>query len=179
MLVLLTGPVGGGKTTTALALRDELRRRGHRPAVVDVDLLYLMADDGQPAFSSAETWRIAYRSAAALADLFFDSGLSVVIVEAGFFTEEERAWLCDHLRSDALRKYVTLDLSFEETLRRVTADPSDDRVATRNPAVLRWHYDRFVEARAFLSETTAIFDAEHLTPPELAVRIRAALVSSR
>lgn len=75
-------------------------------------------------------------------------------------------------------KFVTLEVSFEETLRRVTVDPSVDRVATRNPEVLRWHHDQFTNALPFLRATSATFDANNVSPDELAMRISRTLQES-
>ena len=46
-LVVITGPVGGGKSTTAVVLASQLRERGLTVAVVDLDDVYLMASQRQ------------------------------------------------------------------------------------------------------------------------------------
>lgn len=48
LLIVVTGPVGGGKSTVAAA---------HRPtAVIDLDLVYLMARQGED-YGEAATWQ--------------------------------------------------------------------------------------------------------------------------
>lgn len=85
MLVAVTGPVGGGKSTVALALADSFRDSRRRGAVVDLDLVYGMARqvDG---YGEDNIWRAAQRGAAALADAFFTEGMKVVVVDGEFFT---------------------------------------------------------------------------------------------
>jgi shikimate kinase len=174
-LILLTGPVGGGKTTTSLALGEQLRANGRKTAVIDLDVLYPMAQQTEPRYADIGTWKTVRRAAAALAESFFASGMDVVIVEGGFFDEDECMWLREHLTTEATVTLVTLNVSWEETLRRVEADTSADRVATRNPDVLRWHHDRFVEALPFLRGRGTVLDGEHDTAQGVANSIVAAL----
>ena len=117
LLVVLTGPVGGGKSTVALALATRLRASGHPTAVIDLDLVYCMARQ-RDGFADEDTWRTARRGAAVLADAFFDSGAGVVVVEGGFFTREECEGLADHLTSNARMSVVTLNVSFDQALHR-------------------------------------------------------------
>jgi len=167
-LILLTGPVGGGKTTTSVALAEHLRGSGRPTAVIDLDVLYPMAQQTDPRYADLETWKIVYRSAAALAEAFFASVMEIVVVEGGFFTRDERAWVSDHLTSNPRITSMALNVSWEETCRRVDADPSADRVATRRPRVLRRHHDRFTEALPFLREAGTVIDADHKTAQEIA-----------
>ena len=123
LLVVLTGPVGGGKSAVALALATRLRASGHPTAVIDLDLVYCMARQ-RDGFADEETWRTARRGAAVLADEFFDSGAKVVVVEGGFFTQEECDGLCDHIASGRRLRLVTLNVSFERALHRAQSDPN-------------------------------------------------------
>src|SRR5438270_7523984 len=148
-LVLLTGPVGGGKTTTSLAVGARLRAHGLTTVVVDLDDMYRMVRQDEPMYTDMATWRLAYRSAAAIANACFTSGVAVVIVEGSFTNEEELGWLTDHVRTPCETVVVALDLSWEQTLRRVETDPSSDRVASRDPSTLRWLYEQFEKGRPF------------------------------
>lgn len=167
LLVLLTGPVGGGKSTVALALADHLRQSGRAAAVIDLDLVYCMARqvDG---FGEADTWQTARRGAAALADAFFASGLEVVVIEGGFFSEEECEELRDHLVSSVHERLVTLDVSYGEALRRAQGDPDPTRVVSRDPQVLQRLHTQFVSALPFLKASSFVVEADRLTPQELA-----------
>jgi thymidylate kinase len=167
LLVLLTGPVGGGKSTVALALADHLRQSGRASAVIDLDLVYCMARQAD-GFGEANTWQTARRGAAALADAFFAGGLEVVVVEGGFFSEEECKGLRDHLASSVRERVVTLDVSYGEALRRAQGDPDPTRVGTRDPQVLQRHHTQFVSALPFLNASSLVVEADRLTPQELA-----------
>jgi len=160
-IILLTGPVGGGKTTTAVALAGELRASGRRTAVIDLDLLYPMAGQGEPRYTDPATWRAVYRGAAGLAEGFIASGIDVVIVEGGFLTVDEIGWFRDGLTTDRPVRLVALDLSWDETRRRVDADASADRGVTRDERVLRWHYGQFTAALPFLHANGVVVDGEN------------------
>ena len=63
-LIVITGPVGGGKSTTSVALAACLRSRGLRTAVVDLDDVYCMALQGND-FAEEDTWSAARRACGA------------------------------------------------------------------------------------------------------------------
>ena len=157
LLVVLTGPVGGGKSAVALALATRLRASGHPTAVIDLDLVYCMARQ-RDGFADEETWRTARRGAAVLADEFFDSGAKVVVVEGGFFTQEECDGLCDHIASGRRLRLVTLNVSFERALHRAQSDPN---IFSRTGVS--------AEARLpFLWANSLVLDADRPSPVELA-----------
>lgn len=177
-IVLLTGPVGGGKTTTSVALAEQLRARDRPTGVIDLDVLYPMAQQTEPRYADIATWRIVYRSAAVLAETFFESGLEIVVVEGGFFSAEEHGWLCDYLRSDLAVLLFALDVSWDETLRRVRGDPNRYRVGPPNSAVVRWHYDAFARSRPWLRDMGVVVAADKRTPEELARTIADAVLAA-
>jgi shikimate kinase len=164
MLVILTGPVGGGKSTTALALAEQFRARRQTAAVIDLDVVYCMARqvDG---FGEMNIWATARHAAAALADAFFRDGLHIVIVEGEFFSQDELDALCVHLTTPAERHFVTLEVSFEQALHRVAGDPS--RGLSRDPDFLGWLHAQFVQALPFLRASSLVVDADQRSPHEL------------
>jgi len=87
LLIVITGPVGGGKSSTAVALASELRRSQAEVAVIDLDLVYGFVR--QTGFGDEVAWNRARVGAAALTNAMFSSGMSVVIVEGEFFTPQE------------------------------------------------------------------------------------------
>ncbi len=167
LLVVLTGPVGGGKSTVALALATQLRAYGHPTAVIDLDLVYRMARQ-RDGFADEKTWRAARRGAAVLTDAFFECGARVVVVEGGFFTQEEFDGLRDHVASSARLRFVTLKVSFEQALHRAKSDPNTSRVVSRDAEVLRLLHEQFAEALPFLRASSLVVDADQLSPIELA-----------
>ena len=86
-LIVITGPVGGGKSTTAVSLAACLRNRGMTTAVVDLDHLYRMGRQHPDKWDEPEISLAALRASGALADSFFASGLDAVVVEGEVFTE--------------------------------------------------------------------------------------------
>src|SRR4051794_11316488 len=87
-MIVITGPVGGGKSSTGMALAHSLQRRNRLVAVIDLDQVYGFVR--QPGDADDEAaWQRARAGAAALSNAFFDSGVSVVVVEGEFFTSED------------------------------------------------------------------------------------------
>jgi thymidylate kinase len=170
LLIVLTGPVGGGKSTVASALAERFREIGHPAAVIDLDVVYCMArqSDG---FDNEDIWSAARRGTAALADVFFDNGMSVVVVEGGFFTLSELDGLRNHVTSGSCLRFVTLDVSSKETLRRAQSDPSSDRTVSRSVEVQQRLYAQFAQARPFLQANSLMIDANILSPIDLAQSI--------
>ncbi len=165
--MLLTGPVGSGKSTAALALADHLRAAGRSTAVIDLDLVYCMTRQ-RGGFGEADVWRTARRGAAALVDAFFACGLEVVVVEGGFFESTECNALRDYLVTRADAKFVTLNVSYEEALQRVQSDPDPTRVVSRNPDVLQRLHTEFVRALPWLRSSSSVIEADRMTPQEIA-----------
>ena len=167
LMMLLTGPVGAGKSTVALAIADRFREIGSSAAVIDLDLVYRMARQ-RDGFDEIDVWRMARRGAAAIADVFFTSGLEAVVVEGGIFSQEAHDDLREHLSSAVQGMFITLDVSYEETLSRTQEDPSPGRVTTRDPKTLQRLYGEFEAALPFLRESSLVVGAGRRTPSELA-----------
>ena len=175
-LIVLTGPVGGGKTTVAIALAERFRTIGRETAVIDLDLVYRMARQ-RDGFANEDVWRTARRGAAALADTFFDSGMSVVIVEGGFFNHEEFHGLQDHITASVRSRLVTLNVSSDQALRRAQSDPSPDRTVSRDPEVQQRLHAQFTESLPFLRAHSLMIDANHIAPVDLARSIAESVLS--
>jgi len=171
-LVVITGPVGGGKSTVALALAEHLRRTGRTAAVIDLDLVYCMARQGDD-YGEDYTWATARRGAAALADAFFADGLDAVVIEGEFFTPDEFATLREALATPAGWTFVTLEASYEQALVRVAGDPT--RGMSRDADFLRRLHEQFQRALPYLRASSLVVDADSRTPDELAKEISSAL----
>ena len=174
LLVLLTGPVGAGKSTTALALAGHLRKVGRSVAVIDLDQVYCMVRQLE-GFSEAAGWDAARRGAAALADSFFASGLDVVIVEGEFFTPDECRQLRDHLDSEPEEICFTLMVSYEQVLQRAQGDLT--RGASRDPKFLKWLHDNFVIAIPYLEKVSVLVQADHPSSEDVAAFIAEAVLA--
>jgi shikimate kinase len=178
ILVVLTGPVGAGKSTTAAALAAHLRGLGLRTAHIDLDLIYCMARQ-RDGFGDEDIWKLARCGAAALADAFFRADARAVVVEGGFFTLGERDELVDCLSTDARVVAVTLQASFDCVARRVQADPDPGRVASRNPAILRKLHSEYVSARPYLTKNSAVVDTDDLSIGDVVDQIARFVVDGR
>jgi shikimate kinase len=174
LLVVITGPVGGGKSTVALALADLLHEAGRSTAAIDLDLVYCMGRQ-TTSFGEVNTWTTARRGAAALADAFFAEGIHVVIVEGEFFTQGELDALRNHLLTPVQHRFVTLEASYEQALRRVSGDAS--RGMSRDPQFLKRLHAQFLEALPFLRACSLVVDTDQQTAAELAKTIRDAVLS--
>lgn len=166
ILVVLTGPVGGGKSSVALAVATRLKAWGCPAAGIDLDVVYRMVRQDND-YADEETWRTARRGAAALADVFFDDGARLVLVEGGFFTEDECDELRSHMTSRPVFRLAALNISFEEALRRAQGDPDPGRVVTRDPNTLRALHAEFTDALPFLEDRGLAVDADGSFPDEL------------
>jgi shikimate kinase len=148
-LVVITGPVGVGKSTAANVSARQLRATGLSVACVDLDQLYCMARQ-QDGFDDEGTWRIARQTAAHLCDHFFQCVASVVIVEGGFLKKEEQDELVDGLNAKPHIHFITLHASYETVQTRVMADADPGRVASKIPSILRRLYTEYEAALPFL-----------------------------
>jgi len=157
LLIVITGPVGGGKSSTSIALAHALQRRNRLVAVIDLDQLFgfvLKMDE-----SDDETaWQQARAGAAGLSNAFFDSGISVVIVEGEFFTAGELDALLAQIRTGVGRHIFTLKVSYAQAGTRVQGDPS--RGMSKNPAFLQSMLIKFEQALPFLSQASTIIEAD-------------------
>jgi hypothetical protein len=164
--------VGGGKSTTALALADHLRRLGQSVAVIDLDQVYCMVRQLE-GFNEPAGWDAARRGAAALADSFFASGLGVVVVEGEFFTPDEFRQLHDRLDSKPRRFCFTLVVSYGQALQRVEGDRT--RGASRDPEFLKQMHNKFAKALPYLETVSVLAQADHPSAEEVAALIADAL----
>jgi shikimate kinase len=170
LLVMITGPVGAGKSTISQALALELQRAHISTAVIDLDEVFCMARQ-QPNFADRATWTIARRAAATLAETFYASGLRAVIVEGGFLSALEHSELRGHITSTVDEFYFTLLTSATTALQRAQNDPNPDRVVSRLPDVQASLYAEFVEALPFLREASVMIEADLQSPETLAEKM--------
>jgi shikimate kinase len=171
-LVVLTGPVGVGKSTSANAAARDLRASRLSVACLDLDQLYCMVRQ-RDGFDDQVTWRAARQTAAVLSDHFWQRVASVVIVEGGFFTEAEQYELIDQLRSQPHTLFVTLHASFDTVYTRVMADIDPERVASKVPAFLRHLYTEYEAALPFLRGATTCIQVDNSDAEQVGKQIAA------
>lgn len=171
-LIVITGPVGAGKSTTSLALAQALRRPDVAVAVIDLDQMYGFVRQ-QAGYGEQTAWMRARQGAAALADCWFATEMAVVIVDGEFFNAEELDALLAPLQSPVAYAFFTLRLTYESALARVQGDPS--RGDSKNPAFLKWLHTQFTQALPFLEEKSIVIDTDALTMEQVVARLIAAM----
>ena len=158
-LIVVTGPVAGGKSSSAASLAACLRTRGVTTAVVGLDELYLMGRQHPDKWDEPEIWLAGLRAAGTLAESFYASGLGAVVVEGEVFTEQEWRNLRTSVRPDVDVNFFTLVVSWEEVLRRRKADPTRPPLKPGAPWLKRMH-EKFLRSLGFLRDVSVCIDAD-------------------
>jgi shikimate kinase len=172
LLIVITGPVGAGKSTTSLALARSLRRPDFAVAVIDLDQIYGFVRQ-QDGYGEPTAWVRARQGAAALANSLFNTGMSVVIVEGEFFNSEELGTLTAPIHVNVVCYFFTLRLSYQRALERVQGDPS--RGASKDPSFLKSLHAYFASALPFLEAESVVIDTDELAQDEVVARLMAVL----
>lgn len=179
LLIVLTGPVGGGKSTTALRLAERLRAPSpdgavRRVGVVDLDLV---ADMVRPHahYGADDLWRMARRICGGLAGAIYREGHDLVIVEGEFFPAAGMAAFVDAVTTPVELRLFTLDVSYEACLARVASDPSPGRNLSRDPVFLQAMNAQFQAELPWLHTAGMVFDANEASAEELSEMIYASL----
>ena len=132
-LVVVNGPIASGKTTTAQALATWARAQGITAAAIEMDdVINIVRGKDWTKPWTATDWRLARSLACAIIDRLCEQETAVVALSGQFFDCHERIELTQALTSQPEVRFVTLEASLEETLRRCAAD--DGRVLTKDAA---------------------------------------------
>lgn len=116
-LVIVAGPQASGKSTVAAALSAELRLRGERVAVVELDQIAAMALPTLP------SWEAAHLVFEVTVGLWARTDLTCVIAE-GSGSVDEVSRLRDQAPPDAVVVTLATTATFETAFARAQADPS-------------------------------------------------------
>jgi adenylylsulfate kinase-like enzyme len=168
VVIVITGPIASGKSTVASELARQLRLIDVRAEVIDLDRVH---DRLTPKRSSADdsTWALARQETASLANAFLEEGVAVVIAEGSFNVPGDRAVLAQHLRQSSGLVFVTLQVSFEEALRRAQGDPTRGR--SRDRRFLGSHFAARHDVLAAVPTTDIVIDTERTTATAVAEEI--------
>jgi len=172
-VLVISGPIASGKSSAANAMATQVRSAGRTAAVVDLDRLYMMLDDASH-MDDDSVWRLARRAAAALTDQFVADGIDTVIVEGTFWTPSEREQFTVHLASGVQPRFMTLQVSVAEAMRRVQLDTG--RRASRIPELLRASHASFAALAPIASDV--IVDTTRATKADVVAAITAMLATS-
>jgi adenylylsulfate kinase-like enzyme len=167
VVIVITGPIASGKSTVARELAHRLEAEGVRAAVLDLDVVHdrLMAD-GVPPGDAA--WAAARREAATAAGDLSDDGV-LVIAEGSFNLPRDREAFRNHLGPLADPVFVTLQVSFDEALRRAERDPTRGR--SRDPRFLSSYFAGRRDVLAAAPTTDIVIDTEVVSATSAAARI--------
>jgi shikimate kinase len=170
-LVLVTGPIGAGKSTVARTLGAELARLGIDNAVVDLDDIVFM--QSTPAANPQEIWRRGRSVHAALVARWFQEGVHVVVAHGPFVGPDEESPLL--VASPAARvRRLLLWVSYETAAERVQRDSS--RGLSADPDFLRQTHQRFREMAAAIPTPEWEIDTEVTSPGVIAELIACSIV---
>ena len=167
MVIVITGPIASGKSTVALELARELERTQVRLAVIDLDLVYDSITPDKAA--SGDAWALARHEAAAQANAFVDEGVTVVLVEGSFNAPDDRSAFTRRLDPSASPIHVTLQVSYDEALRRAEGDPNRGR--SRDPAFLGPYFEAVEQTLATVPASDLVIDTEQIPPVAAAAAI--------
>ena len=139
-----------------------------RAAVIDLDLVYdRLTTNGSPSDNS--TWSVARRETATAANAFLEQGVAVVIADGSFNLPSDRATFTRHLRPNSGLAFVTLQVSFQEALRRAQADPTRGR--SQDPLFLGPHFEARHDVLLAVPPTDIVIDTERTTAQAAAATI--------
>ena len=174
MIVVITGPIASGKSTVALELAQQLKEVGVRSAVIDLDVVH---DELVAGGSDANdgSWTEARRRTASLANGMSRDGVAVVIAEGSYNLPSDREAFISAREGQGPPLFVTLQVSFEEALRRAQTDPTRGR--SRDPAFLRPYFDGRQDVLASTPPTDVSIDTERMTVADAAETIGRRLLS--
>ncbi len=97
------------------------------------------------------------------------------MIEGPFFTDEERYGYLRWLRSSVAPRFVTLDVSFAESLGRVRQDPDLGRLRSRDEAWLAERHAISTELMESVRATDVVVDTDNKDVDQVASEVALAL----
>jgi predicted kinase len=159
-IVVITGAIASGKSTVAREVARQLEGIAVRAVVIDLDAVHdeLVASGSDPDDAS---WIEARRRTAILANELSRDGVAVVVAEGSFNVPSDRVAFVSALDDHAPPLFVTLQVSFEEALRRAQLDPTRGR--SRDPGFLGPYFAGRRDALVSAPATDVVIDTERTT----------------
>jgi thymidylate kinase len=159
-LVVITGPIGSGKSTVADRLAEYLRSTGRSAVAVDLDDVVGML---RPPLDQLErAWQQARKAHGEIVAAWLRADVDVVIAHGPFYTHEETAALVDPLPQTLSPRWVMLLAPYEVALARVAGD--DRRGVSRDPVFLRSTHERFQQLLPRMRPCEWTIDTTAMTP---------------
>ena len=169
--ILLSGPIGSGKSTILSLGAQALRRYWGRTAVIDTDVLVMMVDPRWELSDEERRYDLSGWQAWLLADSFLSSGFDTVVIASNG----------PHRPHGGLNELIGLLLG-AGNVHHVTLDPSDEvirqRLAERGSTLssdeLAGHLGSM---RASYGDWTCRIDNSRLSPLDTVAEISARIAS--
>ena len=168
MVIVITGPIASGKSTVAGELARQLELMSIGAAVIDLDLVHDQLTTNRST-SDESTWMLARQETATAANAFLEDGVAVVIADGSFNLPGDRVTFAQQLRPSTDLVYVTLQVSFEEALRRAQGDPTRGR--SQDPQFLGAHFAARRDVLEKVPATDIVIDTERTTAEGAAATI--------
>ena len=153
-LVVVTGPIGSGKSSVTKMLADRFSEAGRSVAVVDLDDIVAMLH--APLENVEQSWERARDVHGRLVGEWLSSGVDVVIVDGPFYSQSETAALMQCVPTGIAARRVMLLSTYEIALARVSGDPS--RGVSKDPVILRLLYEEFARELPSIDPCEWTFD---------------------
>jgi shikimate kinase len=170
-LVVLTGPIGSGKSTAAELLARRVATAGHTAALADLDDIAFMQ---RGRLDLGEFWRRAGAAHCVLVRIWFEHGVDVVIAHGPFFESNTYDELFATSPPGRSTLHVLLRVSYDDALARVSNDADrGPHALSKDPEFLRSTHDAFTALETTLPATDLEIDTSELAPEEIAERLAA------
>jgi shikimate kinase len=173
-LVLITGPIASGKTTTAFAFAARGRESGLRTAAIDMDDLVEMVAGKDWRRVTREHWDLAFRLAAAIIERLFSRGVTHVALAGPVFALNQRRRLLEQFSCQPETTCVLLRVSLAESINRAQNDPL--RIITKDPAFVTRIYATIDWSN--IADQDLDLDTESLSPAEVVDEMLAKVLAS-
>jgi len=169
-LVVLTGPIAAGKSTTAAALARAATGRNLIAVVVDVDDVAEAV--AEPGAGETGLWLSAHQAHGALVARWLRTPVDLVVAVGPVCSPAERTALLEELPAGTAVTWVLLDAPVETTLARAAADQT--RGLSRDAT---FHTDRHARFRRLLDGIPAdhVFDTSTTSVNSITDHLLAAL----
>ena len=171
-VVVITGPIGSGKSSVASKLANRFNDAGRTVAVVDVDEIVAMLR--VPPEDAKWTWETARTPHGRLVGEWLSAGVDAVIAHGPFHSRIDDANLMRHIPSEVATRRVMLLATYEVALNRVKSDPS--RGLSRDPTFLASTYEVFNQRLPEIEPCEWTFDTSICSVDDVVTTLADALI---
>jgi shikimate kinase len=173
-LVVVTGPIGSGKSSVTKMLADRFSEAGRSAAVVDLDDIVVMLH--APLENVEQSWQRARNVHGCLVGEWLSSGVDVVIADGPFYSQSETAALMQCVPTGIAARRVMLLSTYEVALQRVAGDPS--RGVSKDPVLLRMLYEEFARELPSIDPCEWTFDTSDCSIDDVVTTIARVLLAN-